>query len=179
MMSLSNLPSAALGYLSCPCKAKARDFTSTQLNQWLCFCLFINDLQSSDAQATSLGFRAKPVYRRTMPYIYKISPQPLWRLAEARGQFTGAPVDLADGFIHFSAAHQVRETATRHFKGQSDLLLATIEADLLGDSLKWEPSRGGDLFPHLYGALPMTAVVNVVDLPLDTDGVPMVPVVLP
>jgi uncharacterized protein (DUF952 family) len=114
-----------------------------------------------------------------MSYIYKISSKALWRDAESQGQFTGAPIDLADGYIHFSAAHQVRETATRHFKGQADLLLATIETDHLGDRLKWEPSRGGDLFPHLYGMLPMTAVVNVIELPLDAEGVPMVPDTLP
>jgi len=114
-----------------------------------------------------------------MPFIYKISPVNAWREAEQAGVFTGAPVDLADGFIHFSAGHQVRETAHRHFRGQPDLILATIEAEALGAALKWEASRGGDLFPHLYGPLPMAAVTSVVDLPLDAGGLPIVPELLP
>ena len=102
--------------------------------------------------------------------IYKIAPRALWQQAEAAGSFTGAPVDLADGFIHFSTAKQVRETASRHFGGQSDLLLIGIDPDRLGDSLKWEPSRGGQLFPHLYGPLPMDAVLFVEALPVDAAG---------
>lgn len=105
-----------------------------------------------------------------MSLIYKISPAPAWREAEALGRFTGAPVDVADGFIHFSTAAQVRETAKKHFHGQADLLLAAIDADRLGPALTWEPSRGGQLFPHLYGALEMSAVVWVRDLPLDEAG---------
>ncbi|MFE1598481.1 DUF952 domain-containing protein [Methylobacterium sp. ID0610] len=105
-----------------------------------------------------------------MPLIYKIAPSALWREAEARGEFTGAPVDLADGYIHFSTAAQVRETAARHFAGQEDLVLAAIEAEALGGALRYEPSRGGDLFPHLYGTLPLGAVRSVVPLPLGPDG---------
>ncbi len=105
-----------------------------------------------------------------MTVIYKISPRAAWTAAEAAGVFTGAPVDVADGFIHFSAAHQVRETAAKHFRGQTDLVLAAVDDALLGDKLVWEPSRGGDLFPHLYGPLPMSAVVSIVDLPLGADG---------
>ena len=107
-----------------------------------------------------------------MTLIYKISPRAAWRDAEKRGSFDGAPVDIADGYIHFSAAHQVAGTAGRHFRGMPDLVLAAVDADKLGPALKWEPSRGGELFPHLYGPLPMTAVVSVVDLPLGADGVP-------
>jgi uncharacterized protein (DUF952 family) len=110
-----------------------------------------------------------------MPLVYKISSRAAWRKAEAEGVFTGAPVDVKDGFIHFSASHQVRETATRHFAGQADLILAVIDADRLGAALKWEASRGGDLFPHLYGPLPMSAVTGVFDLPLGADGLPLVP----
>jgi uncharacterized protein (DUF952 family) len=102
--------------------------------------------------------------------IYKILPAALWDEARAAGVFTGAPVDLADGYIHFSTAAQVRETARRHFAGQGDLLLLTIEAAPLGEALRWEPSRGGDLFPHLYAPLPVSAVLRVDSLPLGPDG---------
>ncbi len=105
-----------------------------------------------------------------MTLIYKISPAEAWRAAAAAGVFTGAPVDIADGFIHFSAAHQVRETAARHFSGQADLVLAAIDAEALGGSLVWETSRGGDRFPHLYGPLPMDAVRAAAPLPLGADG---------
>ena len=87
--------------------------------------------------------------------IYKITPRALWDEAVMKGTFDGAPVDVADGFIHFSTAAQVHETAAKHFQGVEDLLLVAVEGDDLGDALKWEPSRGGDLFPHLYGALPV------------------------
>ncbi len=79
--------------------------------------------------------------------IYKICPEPLWRSAEEAGRFDGAPVDLADGYIHFSTAEQVRETAARYFAGEGDLLLVAVDADALGEALRWEPSRGGALFP--------------------------------
>lgn len=107
--------------------------------------------------------------------IYKICPASLWRAAEAVGSFAGAPVDLADGFIHFSTAAQLGETAARHFAGQSDLLLITVDATALGRNLRFEPSRGGDLFPHLYGELPLPAVRSVAPLALGPDGVPAIP----
>jgi uncharacterized protein (DUF952 family) len=107
--------------------------------------------------------------------IYKISPTAAWRAAEQAGVFTGAPVDIADGFIHFSAAHQARETAARHFGGQHGLILAAIDTAALGDKLVWETSRGGDLFPHLYGPLPMAAVTAVHTLPVGEDGVHVFP----
>ena len=110
-----------------------------------------------------------------MTLIYKISPGKDWQQAEARGRFSGAPVDLADGFIHFSAADQVRETAAKHFAGQEGLVLVAIEAEALGEGLKWEPSRGGALFPHLYGELDMSAVRWVRDLPLGADGAHLFP----
>ena len=110
-----------------------------------------------------------------MPLIYKISPATDWRMAEKAGRFTGAPVDLADGFIHFSTAEQVRETAAKHFAGQDGLVLVTVETERLGQALKWEPSRGGALFPHLYGDLPMAAVAEVTDLPLDDAGLHVFP----
>jgi uncharacterized protein (DUF952 family) len=111
--------------------------------------------------------------------IYKICPEPLWRQAEAAGRFEGAPVDLSDGYIHFSTAAQLRETGRRHFAGQADLLLVSVEASALGDSLRWEPSRGGDLFPHLYGALPLSAVRHVEPLPLAADGNHLFPARIP
>lgn len=103
-------------------------------------------------------------------FIYKIAPQPLWRKAEADGVFTGAPVDLADGYIHFSTAGQARETARKHFAGQDDLLLVAIDAEQLGEALKWEVSRGGAMFPHLYASLDLAAVAWVKPLPLGEDG---------
>ncbi|ESX96742.1 MULTISPECIES: DUF952 domain-containing protein [unclassified Mesorhizobium] len=102
--------------------------------------------------------------------IYKIAPEALWREAEKNGRFTGAPIDVADGFIHFSTADQARETAAKHFAGQTDLLLIAIDGALLGDALKYEVSRGGALFPHLYGVLDMTVVLWVRPLPLGADG---------
>ncbi len=102
--------------------------------------------------------------------VWKILSKPVWATARAEGLFRGAPVDLADGFIHFSTATQVRETALRHFSGLADLLLVGFEADALGAALRWEPSRGGALFPHLYAPLDPTLAVAVHDLPLGGDG---------
>jgi uncharacterized protein (DUF952 family) len=102
--------------------------------------------------------------------IYKICPAALWREAERDGVFRGAPVDQADGYIHFSTAEQVQETATKHFAGQTDLLLIAVDADSLGDALRWEPSRGGQLFPHLYGELPVSAACSIAPLRLDRSG---------
>lgn len=107
--------------------------------------------------------------------IYKICPQELWHAAEATGTFTGAPVDVTDGYIHFSTAAQVRETAARHFAGQAGLKLVAVDTAALGATLKWEPSRGGALFPHLYASLPLSAVRWVKDLPLGTDGAHLFP----
>ena len=105
-----------------------------------------------------------------MSRIYKIISAPEWRAAEAAGVFHGAAIDLADGYIHFSTAEQARETAAKHFAGQADLLLVAVDAARLGDALKWEVSRGGALFPHLYAPLPLNAVANVAPLPLAADG---------
>ena len=111
-----------------------------------------------------------------MTLIYKICPAGLWREAESAGRFAGAPVDLADGYIHFSTADQAPETAARHFAGQERLVLVTVDADALGTALAWEPSRGGELFPHLYGDLPLGAVRGVEVLPLGPDGRHLFPV---
>jgi uncharacterized protein (DUF952 family) len=102
--------------------------------------------------------------------IYKIAPRALWQEAQAQGVFTGAPVDEADGFIHFSTAEQAPETAAKHFAGQDDLVLIAVDADALGGALKYEVSRGGALFPHLYGVLTSAAVRWVAPLPLGEDG---------
>jgi uncharacterized protein (DUF952 family) len=102
--------------------------------------------------------------------VYKIAPRSLWTAAEASGAFAGSPVDHADGFIHFSTADQARDTAARHFAGQADLLLVAVDPVALGDALRWEPSRGGALFPHLYGPLPLEAVRWTAPLPLGPDG---------
>jgi uncharacterized protein (DUF952 family) len=102
--------------------------------------------------------------------IYKIASEAMWREAEANGRFAGAPIDVADGFIHFSTAEQVKETAARHFASQAGLLLIAVDGASLGDPLKYEVSRGGALFPHLYGPLDLKAVISVQPLPLGTDG---------
>lgn len=108
-------------------------------------------------------------------FIYKVCPEPLWRQAEKSGRFKGAPVDLQDGYIHFSAAAQLAETLRRHFAGQTGLLLIEVDAARLGDRLKWELSRGGALFPHLYADLDVAAVAQVESLMLDADGQHLLP----
>ncbi len=105
-----------------------------------------------------------------MPLLYKIAPASLWRQAEQEGVFRGSEHDKRDGFIHFSTPAQAAETAARHFAGQDDLLLIAVDAAALGDALKWEPSRGGALFPHLYGELALNAVHRIIALPLGSDG---------
>ena len=101
--------------------------------------------------------------------IYKICSNALWAEAERAGVFRGAPADARDGFIHFSSAMQVRETAAKYFAGAEDLMLIAVDADALGDALKWDLSRDGDLFPHLYGELPLAAVLWARPLPLGID----------
>jgi uncharacterized protein (DUF952 family) len=101
--------------------------------------------------------------------IYKIFRATEWADLQARGETPGAPVDLADGFIHFSTAAQAPETARRHFAGQDGLVLAAVDADALGEALKWEISRGGDAFPHLYRALRLDEVAWTTPLPLVDD----------
>lgn len=108
-----------------------------------------------------------------MGRIYKILPRADWANAQASGLFVGSPVDHEDGFIHFSTAAQAAETARRHFAGQADLVVLEVEADDLGEDLAWEPSRGGELFPHLYGALMVGQVRAVTEAPLGEDGVPV------
>lgn len=102
--------------------------------------------------------------------IYKIVTCDEWNAAVTSGQFEGAPVDLADGYIHFSTAEQVAETAARHFSNMSNLLLIAFDPQVFGENLKWEPSRGGDLFPHLYDTLDPEQALAVHDLITRSDG---------
>ena len=104
------------------------------------------------------------------PSIYKILTPEQWQAALERDVFEGAPVDLADGYIHFSTRQQVEETAAKHFKGKGALILVSFNAGNFGDNLKWEPSRGGDLFPHLYAKLDPKLAVKVHDLQMKKDG---------
>src|SRR5882672_4697474 len=105
-----------------------------------------------------------------MAAIYKICTASEWHEAEHAGVYRGSAVDHRDGFIHFSTAEQANETAGKWFAGQRDLVLVAVDADALGTRLKWEPSRGGALFPHLYGELALEAVHRVDPLPLDETG---------
>ena len=107
-----------------------------------------------------------------MTRIYKILPASEWAQAKTSGQFLGSAIDLADGFIHFSAAHQAAVTAAKYFAGKADLMILGMEEEAVGPGLKWEPSRGGDLFPHLYGPLAASAVDEARGLALGEDGVP-------
>jgi len=102
--------------------------------------------------------------------VYKIIAARAWASAVESGRFQGAAIDLADGYIHLSAPHQVRETAARHFAGQGELLLVAFDAAALGGALKWEPSRGGDLFPHFYGVLDTRQALSAEPIPLASDG---------
>lgn len=102
--------------------------------------------------------------------IYHICKIEEWREAEANGAYGGSSQDKADGFIHFSGPDQVVQSAAKHRAGQDGLLILEVDPAKLGDKLKWEPSRDGKLFPHLYGELPVTAIIRTADLPLGADG---------
>ena len=114
-----------------------------------------------------------------MAVIYKLCPSSLWREAEAAGVFRGMAIDTRDGYIHFSTGEQVRETARLHFAGADDLVLVAVDDRGLGDALRYEASRGGDLFPHLYAPLDPASVLWVKPLPLGADGVHAFPDALP
>jgi uncharacterized protein (DUF952 family) len=111
--------------------------------------------------------------------IYKICSASVWREAERQGVYRGGPDDIRDGFIHFSTASQLAETASKHFFGQSGLFLIEVDADALGDALRWEPSRNDELFPHLYGELDLGAVTNVLDMHTRSDGSHDIPELAP
>lgn len=101
---------------------------------------------------------------------YKVLTAEQMATLETDGVFAGAPVDLADGYIHLSTHAQLTETVDKHFAGQSDLWVAAIDLAALGDAVKWEPSRGGQLFPHIYGPLPLSAVIACGPLTRDDAG---------
>jgi len=105
-----------------------------------------------------------------MPTIYKLCPATLWPDREETDVFAGSPIDHADGYIHFSTADQVKETAALYFRGETDLLLVAVDAGRLGPALRYEASRGGALFPHLYSALPLSAVLWARPLSVGADG---------
>lgn len=105
-----------------------------------------------------------------MTIIYKICERTAWRDAEGAGIYHGSAADRRDGFIHFSTGAQLAGTAAKHFGGQTDLVLVAVDEDRLGPALQWEPSRGGELFPHLYGALALGAVRSVETLADEIDG---------
>ena len=107
--------------------------------------------------------------------IYKIIDREAWTAAEAAGEFKGAAIDLQDGYIHFSTAEQAAETAAKHFAGVTGLLLVAVESDTLGEALKWETSRGGALFPHLYEPLITANVAWVKELPIGDEGLHQFP----
>jgi len=102
--------------------------------------------------------------------VYKILAEAALDAAKSEGRFLGTGDDLRDGFIHLSAVHQVAGTLAKYYAGEEDLLLVALDPDRLGENLKWEPSRGGDLFPHLYGPLPLDAILSVERLELDDDN---------
>jgi uncharacterized protein (DUF952 family) len=102
--------------------------------------------------------------------IYKICKASQWREAERQGSYRGSADDARDGFIHFSTAEQLAGTLQKHYFRQSGLFLIAVDGELLGDALRWEPSRDGALFPHLYGELDMGAVTAVMELHLRSDG---------
>lgn len=107
---------------------------------------------------------------------YKVLTGPQMAVLEADGVFMGAPIDLADGYVHLSTADQVKETVDKHFAGQTGLHVAAVDLMVLGDAVKWEPSRGGQLFPHIYAALPLNAVLAYGPMERDADGRVRLPV---
>ena len=114
-----------------------------------------------------------------MRRIYKIYSASAWREAERQGVYRGSADDIRDGFIHFSLPSQVAETARKHFLGQTGLFLIEVDADALGDALRWESSRDDELFPHLYGELDLGAVTNVLDMHARSDGSHDIPELAP
>jgi uncharacterized protein (DUF952 family) len=111
--------------------------------------------------------------------IYKICPASAWREAERAGVYRGSADDARDGFIHFSTAAQVGETARKHFLGQTGLFLVEVDADVLGKALRWERSRNDELFPHLYGELDLGAVTRVIGMHARSDGTHDIPELKP
>jgi uncharacterized protein (DUF952 family) len=102
--------------------------------------------------------------------IYRLLDADVWEQAQRAGAFHGTEHDVRDGFIHFSTAAQVAETAARHYAARPNLILLWVDTARLGDALRWEPSRGGALFPHLYAPLPVASVTRAEPLPLSAEG---------
>lgn len=107
-----------------------------------------------------------------MTWVYKLLAREAWTQACAQGRFEGAAIDRQDGFIHLSTGAQAQETARLHFHRHADLVVVAFEAERLGAALRWEPSRGGALFPHLYGVIDPVLAAWVREAPLDEAGVP-------
>jgi uncharacterized protein (DUF952 family) len=107
---------------------------------------------------------------RNPDFVYKIASHEAYRVFTKTGVFPGMPIDITDGYVHFSTATQLAETLRLHFAGQGNLVVFSVRAYDLGTALRWEPSRGGQLFPHLYGALPISAVGQHATVSVDTDG---------
>jgi uncharacterized protein (DUF952 family) len=133
----------------------------------VCTCVWLGSRLDGDMARRYRLVRIEAVRVTT---IYKICGRPAWQAAEAAGVFGGSADDTRDGFIHFSTAAQLAETAAKHFAGQADLVLVAVDAEQLGPPLRWEPSRGGALFPHLYAPLPLAAVRWVRRLADEIDG---------
>ena len=108
-------------------------------------------------------------------FVFKVVPRPVWEDACRGGAFIGSTDDVRDGYIHLSTHEQIAGTLAKHFRGKPDLVLIQIETRVLGEALRWEVSRGGDLFPHLYAALPTASAVTAFPLPLAADGTPILP----
>jgi uncharacterized protein (DUF952 family) len=119
------------------------------------------------------------VLRAISEIIYKVVRRAEWDSAREAGVFNGSADDKRDGFIHLSRAAQLRTTLAKHFAGEDDLLLVSLDADGFGPELKWEPSRGGEYFPHLYGPLKLTLVRSVVPIERDADGRAILPSDIP
>lgn len=108
----------------------------------------------------------------TSSIAYKLADAAEWDAAQAVGAYAGSAADRADGFIHLSTARQLPGTALKHYAGRSGLILASVDLDALGEALRWEPSRGGDLFPHIHGPLPLSAAGPARALEITADGAP-------
>ncbi len=131
-------------------------------------------------RADTVGWKSNEIGSKALlQAIYKICPAQAWREAERQGVFRGSPDDIRDGFIHFSTASQVAETARKHFSGQTGLLLIAVDADALGNALRWERSRNDEFFPHLYGALDLAAVMRIFVLRERGDGSHEIPELQP
>jgi uncharacterized protein (DUF952 family) len=133
----------------------------------------LSELEGVTSQVSRISSaEARPMSTDDSYLIYKICPATEWHDAAAVGTYRGSVDDLRDGFIHFSTTAQLAETLRRHFAGQHDLVLVAVDPDDLGSRLRWEPSRGGDLFPHFYGELLVSLARHVSPLEVDVEGHP-------